>query len=100
VFNRTRGGEETSFQTVVASSGRYPVNTSSGWIPIFSATLIMFVGGFFSVRVADLGVIIVPAVGVLLWTMGWLPLPLTWVLAAVALGVGSEFASRRGFSDR
>jgi len=35
-----------------------------------------------------------------LWAMGWLPVPLTWVLAALALGVGAEFAARGGFSDQ
>jgi len=100
LINQTKDGESTTYRTVVASSNKYPVETNSAWMPIFSALFLTFVGGFFSVRVADLGVIIVPIVALLLWTMGWLPLPLPWILAALAIGVGSEFASRKGFADR
>jgi PKD repeat protein len=93
-----RNGETIDAKTVVGPR-KYPVEVNSDWIPIFSALFILFVGGFFSVRVATIGALIVPLVGLALWAAGWLPVPLSWVLAALAIGIGSEFAVRGGFSD-
>jgi len=85
---------------ITVGPARYPVDVDSDWIPIFSALFIVFLAGFFSVKVANAGAIILPIVSLALWAMGWLPVPVTWILAALTMGVGAEFASRGGFSDR
>jgi hypothetical protein len=94
-------GETVDGRTILGQ-GTYPITVpvDSSLLGIFSALLLMFVAGFFSVRVAELGAIVVPVVASGLYAVGWLPLPLPWVLAGLALGVATEFASRGGFNDR
>lgn len=100
-WTATRDNETITAKTVVGS-GSYPVDSPlpTEALSVFSALLIVFVGGFFSVRVSALGTIIVPLVALGLFAIGWLPLPLSWVLAALTLGVGTEFAARGGFERR
>ena len=82
--------------------GQYSIGVPApdGIMVIFSALLITFVGGFFSVRVSELGLVIVPLVALGLFAAGWLPLPLPWILASLAIGVMTEFATRGGFDRR
>lgn len=96
-----RDGETIGAERIVGA-GSYPAPIPAGGdtVALFSALLIMFVAGFFSFRVAELGVVVVPIVATGLWMMGWLPLPLSWILAALAMGVATEFATRGGFSQR
>lgn len=94
--NSTVGGME------IVGVGNYGIGipVSSTHLGLFSAALIAFVAGMFSVRVSEVGVVITPLVALALWGVGWLPLPWYWVIAPLALGILVEFGSRGGFSDR
>jgi hypothetical protein len=90
-----------SAKTVIGQ-GQYAIGVPApdGIMGIFSALLITFTAGFFSVRVSELGLVIVPLVALGLFAAGWLPLPLPWILASLAIGVMTEFATRGGFDRR
>lgn len=100
-WSADRDGEGISARTLVGG-GEYPVTIPAGseWVGLFSALFLAFVAGFFSVRVAELGAVITPIVALGLFAAGWLPLPLSWVLAALTLGVATEFGRRGGFSNK
>lgn len=95
-----RDGEEIGTSTIVGE-GRYPVGLPVGdnWLAMFVGGLIVFVAGFFSVGTARIGAVIVPATALGLWSLGWLPLPLTWILAALAIGVMSRMAVGGGLTQ-
>lgn len=94
--NSTVGGQ------TILGTGSYGIGlpVESGILAIFSGLLLTFISGFFSVRVSELGMIIMPLCALGLFAMGWLPLPLSWILGALALGIMVEFASRGGFKQR
>ena len=99
--DRQATGERIEGQEIIGGGGySIPMPGGQDTTALFSGLLLAFVGGFFSARVADIGVIVVPSLALGLWAIGWLPLPLSWVLAGLTLGVASEFAARGGFSVR
>lgn len=95
-YNSTVGAQ------TILGAGSYGIGLPAdrGLIAIFAGLLVTFVAGFFSVRVSELGLVIVPIVALGLFAIGWLPLPLTWILGALAIGVMTEFATRGGFDRR
>lgn len=99
-FNGTRDGESVSGQTV-ASTGEYPISTSLSVraLEVFTVTLIVFVAGFFPARMAAVGAIVTALVGLLLWSIGWLDLPIYWLLAALAVGTLARAVKTGGFQS-
>ncbi|QSG02530.1 hypothetical protein [Natranaeroarchaeum sulfidigenes] len=95
-----RDDEEVGASTIVGQ-GRYPVGLPMGddWVSMFAGGLLVFVAGFFSVGTARIGAVIVPAVALGLWAVGWLPLPLPWILGALAVGVMARMAAGGGITQ-
>jgi hypothetical protein len=98
-FEGARDGEQLN-QTVVIGVERFPLGTGldEGWQQIFSVGLILVVGGLFSAGNARIGAIIVPAIGGILFYLGWLSgvAGASTVVLALALGAGYNLVTTRG----
>jgi hypothetical protein len=98
-FEGARDGEQLN-QTVVIGADRFPLGTGldEGWQQIFSVGLILVVGGLFSAGNARIGAIVVPAIGGILFYLGWLSgvAGASTVVLALALGAGYNLVTTRG----
>jgi len=98
-FEGARDGEQLN-QTVVIGVDRFPLGTGldEGWQQIFSVGLILVVGGLFSAGNARIGAIVVPAIGGILFYLGWLNgvAGASTVVLALALGAGYNLVTTRG----
>jgi hypothetical protein len=98
-FEGARDGEQLN-QTVVIGADRFPLGTGldEGWQQIFSVGVILVVGGLFSAGNARIGAIVVPAIGGILFYLGWLSgvAGASTVVLALALGAGYNLVTTRG----
>jgi hypothetical protein len=62
--------------------------------------LVVFVAGMFSGPFSRTGGVVVAGVGAGLWAIDWLPIPIEYVLAAIAIGVMGKMAHAGGVSSR
>lgn len=70
-----------------ASVPLVPTHMDKNTLHWVSIALLIFVGSMFSVKSSKYGAVIIPALGLVLWSFGWLQTPILLLTLAVVLGI-------------